>query len=117
MLIPSYTAQQTIYEFGFVFTPLLYSVTVLANGQATLNIPNSSSRFKAIMKISGNSEMWVALNRTAYPPTGNTFAITTSELINQNNLCREVKGGDVLHFSCSTNTDLSIALYALLNPN
>jgi len=117
MLTPSYTAQQPIDDFGFVFSPLLYNATLAPNVQVTLSIPNSSPRFKAIIKTVGGSEAWVSLNQPASLPVGNTIILTTSEMINNNNLCREVVAGDVLHFISANTTDVSVVLYSLSTPN
>jgi len=113
MKTPYYIAQQPIDDTGLNFSNLFYSSTLAATTDTTLTIPGSAPRFKALMKVKYTAEVWVALNQTAAVPAGDTFAATTSELIN-GTLIREVKAGDVLHFFTATaTTDISVTLYAI----
>ena len=113
-MITPYISQQPVDDFGSKFAKLLYSVSLAATTDTTLTIPGVAPTYKAIMKISYNGVVWVALNATAAVPAGSSFAATTSELINVEPLCREVKAGDVLHFYTPTiNTVVSVVLYAI----
>lgn len=109
-----YTSQQPIDDFGLRFSDLLYSVTLEANTDTTLTIPGNNSRYKAVIKVKNQAEVWVAFNQTAAVPAGNTFAATTSEMVSEVPLCREVRKNDVLHFITATaSTDVSVALYSI----
>jgi hypothetical protein len=113
-MITPYTSQQPVDDFGLRFANLLYNVSLAATTDTTLTIPGTAPYYKALIKISYNGVVWVALNATAAVPAGTSFASTTSELLNEQNLCREVKAGDVLHFYTATvNTVVSVALYAV----
>jgi hypothetical protein len=115
MIIPPYTSQQPVDDFGLQFTALKYSASLAATTDTSLTIPGKAPRYKAVIKVENNGLVWVALNTTAAVPAGSTFAATTSELINDaKSLCREVKSGDVLHFITATaGTDVSVVLYAV----
>jgi hypothetical protein len=113
-MITPYISQQPIDDFGLRFADLLYSVSLAETSDTTFTIPGTAPRYKAVMKISYNGVVWVALNADADVPAGDTVAATNSELINVLPLCREVDAGDVLHFYTATaGTVVSIALYAL----
>lgn len=110
--------------FGLPFSDMLYSCTLGATTDTTLTVPTSSAigvplntlnRYIAIIQVKPNTEVWVAKNATAAVPAGNTFAATTSELINGTEYyAREVQQGDVLHFyTASATTDVGVAFYAL----
>lgn len=112
-----YTAQQPISDFSLRFSNLTYSCTLGATTDTTLTVPGTAPRFKALMKVKSGAEVWVALNQTAAVPAGNTFAATTSEMINLT-VCREVKAGDVLHFYTATaSTDISVTFFAVGSNN
>ena len=114
MITPPYTSQQPVDDFGLWCSNLLYSVSLAASTDTTLSIPGIAPRYKALIKTSYNGVVWFSLNQTAAVPAGDTFALTTSELIDSQPLCREVKKGDVLHFITSTaNTEISVVLYAV----
>lgn len=114
MITPPYTSQQPVDDFGLSVTDLKYSAALAATTDTTLTIPGKAPRYKAVIKVDANL-VWVALNATAAVPAGTSFALTTSELISDNNtLCREVKAGDVLHFYTATAaTNVSVVLYAV----
>ena len=114
MITPPYTSQQPVDDFGLSVTDLKYSAALAATTDTTLTIPGKAPRYKAVIKVDANL-VWVALNATAAVPAGTSFALTTSELISDNNtLCREVKAGDVLHFYTATaTTNVSVVLYAV----
>ncbi len=111
-----YLSQQPIDDFGALFATLKYSVTLGANSDTTLTIPGNAPRYKAVIKLglSNTAKVWMALNKIAAVPVGNTFAATNSELIDTIRTCREVKSGDVVHFITTTaSTDVSVVLYAI----
>lgn len=112
-----YVAQNPVDDFGLRFSNLKYSATLAASTDTTLTVPGTAPRYKAVIKVENNADVWVALNATAAIPAGGTFAATTSELVNGNYyICREVLAGDVLHFfTAAANTDVSVVFYALQN--
>ena len=114
MITPPYTSQQPVDDFGLQVTDLKYSAALPATTDTTLTIPKKAPRYKAVIKVDSNL-VWVALNATAAVPAGTSFAATTSELVSDNQtLCREVKGGDVLHFyTVTATTNVSVVLYAI----
>jgi hypothetical protein len=117
-MITPYLSQQPIDDFGLRFSDLLYSVSLDATTDTTLIVPGNAPRYKAVLKISYNGVVWVAVNATAAVPAGSTFASTTSELINGQHLCREVKNGDVLHFyTPNADTVVSVAFYSMFTNN
>lgn len=115
MSIPTpYISQQPVDDFSLRFSNLLYSATLTVSTDTTLVVPSSASRFKVLIKIMEGARVWVALNNIATVPSGNTFSQTNSELINATPFCREVKGGDVLHFITTDPTqDVGVAFYGL----
>ena len=113
-MIAPYVSARTINDFSLTCSKLLYSVTLAVSTDTTLTVPHSAPRFKVIMKIPYNAVVWFALNATAAIPAGATLVSTTSEMINIENLCREVKAGDVLHFFTSlSNVPLSVVFYSI----
>lgn len=114
-MITPYTSQQTVNDFGLLFSNLKFNASLAATTDTTFTIPGQAQRYKALIKVENNGLVWVALNATAAVPVGATFAATTSELVSDNaTLCREVKAGDVLHFFTATAaTDVSVVLYAV----
>lgn len=116
-MVKPYVAQQTVDDFGQVFSDIKYSASLAATTNTQLTVPSSAPRFKAVMKVENNGLVWVALNATAGIPAGGSFAATASELINDaKSLCRDVKAGDVLNFYTATaGTDVSVVFYAMGN--
>ncbi|CAB4127706.1 hypothetical protein UFOVP93_44 [uncultured Caudovirales phage] len=113
-MITPYISQQPVDDFGLIFPSLKYSVSLAETTDTTLTIPGAAPKYKALMKTSYNGVVWVALNATAAVPAGDTLAAVSSELLDSNPLCREVKAGDVLHFYTETaNTIVSVVLYAI----
>jgi hypothetical protein len=110
--------------FGLQFCDQKYSVTIAASTEKTLTVPSNGSigaalnnvnKFLAVIQVTANVSVWVALNATAAVPAGSSFASTTSDLIvGSEYYAREVKAGDVLHFITATaSTDISVQFYAL----
>lgn len=114
-MITSYTSQQPIDDFGLRFADIKESATLAATTDTSFTIPGVAPNYKAVIKVSVGSSVWVAINAVAAVPAGAAFAATTSELVNDAfPLCRQVKGGDVLHFFApAANASVSIVLYAL----
>lgn len=116
-MIAPYIAQQNVDDFGLRFSSLIYSVTIAVPGEAILVVPSDCPRYKAIIKANQTAEVWLALNQTAAPPVGATFALSGSELLPIGYVvCREVKSADEIHVYANTvaqPAQISISLYAL----
>jgi|SRR5882672_3461612 len=112
-MITPYTAQQTINDFGLIFSNLEYSASIAASTDTTFVVPDKAQRYKAVITVKNNT--WIAKNAAAAIPAGATFALTNSKLITAGTtICREVKSGDILHFfSPTAATDIGIELYAM----
>ena len=115
----AYIAQQTVTDYGHVFSDTKLTATLAITTDTSLTVPGTAPRFKAVMKCEPAGQVWVALNEAAAVPAGAAFAASGSELLTENQmLCREVKAGDVIHFfSVTATTDVSVVLYALTTPN
>lgn len=87
----------------------IYSVTLSATTDTTITVPSTSdlggtntsakkNYLVARIRHTPNNDVYFAVGATAAAPAGNTFAATTSDLLD-NNVCEYlVKSGDVLHF-------------------
>lgn len=110
-----YIAQQTVNDFGQVFSNQYWTASLAATTDTTLTVPGDAPRYKAVIKVKPASVVYIALNATAAVPAGTTFAASTSELLcASQTTCREVKAADVLHFYTATgSTDVSVVFYAI----
>lgn len=117
--ITPYTAQQPVDDFSLQFAGLKYSAALAGSADTTLTVPGVAPRYKALIKVGGAGIVWVALNATAAVPAGAGFAATTSEMVSaEQEICREVKADDVLHFITATaTTNVSVVFYAVGTPN
>lgn len=107
--------------FGLTFTDTAYSATLAINTDTSLTVPNAIGIGKqgyatvaqtlAVFSFDPGQSVWVAVNTAAANPGGAAFAATSSEL---NPAARLVKGGDVLHFYCTTaNVNVSVSFYSV----
>jgi len=123
-----YSLVQTTTDFGQLFCDQTFTATLAASTDTTLTVPGggansgapttpSVNRAIAVIRVENSSQVWVAVNATAAVPAGATFAASTSELINSNQIfAKYVSVGDVLHFiTPGTDIDVSVAIYALPN--
>jgi hypothetical protein len=110
--------------YGLQFSDLKYSVTLTASTNTTQAVPlsgaigaplNTINKYLAVINVTSGDVVWCANNATAAIPAGDTFAATTSDMINGGEYyAREVKAGDVLHFiTAATGASVSILFYAL----
>lgn len=112
-----YTSIQQDDDFGLTFSNLKYDNTLTANNEATLTVPGTAPRYKAVFSYASGADIWVAVNATATVAGAYnaSFQPTDSEL---NPSCREVKAGDVIHaITADTSSIMGIALYALKSIN
>jgi hypothetical protein len=116
-MVSPYLAQQTVDDFGHRFSDIKFSVDLDPSTNTILTIPDDSKRYKMVIKaFPFDGFVWVALNATATPPSGNSFASTSSECLSLFVTCREVVAGDQINFF-STNVNpqaVSVVLYSLL---
>lgn len=119
MAVTPYLSQQPVDDFSLRFSNLLYSASLAASTDTSLTIPGDAPSYKAVIKVGTNGIVWVAINGVAAVPAGASFGASKSELITDaKSICREVKGGDVLHFITTVaSTPVSVALYSLLTNN
>lgn len=120
-------------DYAQKFSDQNYSVTLSATTDTTLTVPgggimgaatsynveartNGNNKVRAVIRCTSAKDVWMALNATAAVPAGNTFASTTSELVNgQYAVARDVIVGDVLHFyTGASNAVVSVSFYALM---
>jgi hypothetical protein len=102
----------------------IYSVALGASSDTTLDAPltsdlggaNTASVNYLVARIrhTPDKDIWFAVNGTAAVPGGSSFALTTSELLDDNVCEYKVKSGDVLHFYTSASSAVvSVAFYWL----
>lgn len=112
--------------FGLPFCDSIFSVTLTAATDCTVAVPLTSgiglpsqtnNKWIAVMQY-GNTvygdRVSVAKNQTAVlpaAPTGGAFNASGSEIEPPAKYCQS---GDVLHFICETESDVSVAFYALV---
>ena len=115
---------QGVNGFALPISDNIWSATLAANTDTTLNVPTDSSigmtsgtpknKFIAVigyaMNVLANDTTFVAVNATAAEPVGAAFAATTS-LINPTGVY--CKAGDVLHFISRGTPDITVAFYAI----
>ena len=119
-MITPYTSQQTVDDFSLRFSNLQYSATLAASTNATLLIPGSAPRYKALMKAT--SDTWVAVGSSVAvlptAPTGGALNSVNSELIlGEHYICREVRAGDTLNFIATATPEVNVVLFAMYTPN
>lgn len=115
VVLTPYLSQQPVDDFSLRFAGLQYSATLAVNTDTLLTIPDISRRYKAVLKCAPASMVWVAINQVATVPVGASFAVTSSELIPQNGLCREVVAGDIIHFISAAASQVSVVLYYVIS--
>jgi len=94
------------------FSTNRYSANLLSTGNSSVTIPSNFGRWIASFSYQPGSTIWVALNTSAAPPVGNSFAQNVSEL---NPASKSVKSGDVINFynNGSGASDVGVTLYAV----
>lgn len=113
-----YIAQNPVDAFGQRFSGLNFSATLAAATDTTLTVPDSSPRYKAVIKGGLDAVVWVALGATAAVPVGASLAAVSSEMVPVNGeLCREVRASDVLHFICTAGGEVGVTFFALGSNN
>ena len=106
-------------DFGQQFGVQNYNCAVAATTDTTLTVPNFTGLGKAndqnpkifaVFGYAGSVTMYVANNATALPTLAGSFTLDNSVI---NPSCREVKGGDVLHFYSVAGGNMTVAFYAI----
>lgn len=102
----------------------IYSATLATTTDTTLAVPlasdlggtNTSVKNYLVARIrhTPGKDIYFAVGATAAVPAGSSFALTTSELLDENVCEYKVKSGDVLHFYTAASTaSVSVAFYWL----
>lgn len=109
--------------FGAQFCDTIYSATLKASTEETVAVPLTAAvgaatattfnKFLAIIACTPGDDVFMALNGTAAVPVGNTFAKTTSELIPNGYIAKQVKATDVLHFISAGTPNITVSFYAI----
>lgn len=131
MTVPFRTIQETkgYNDFGQQYSDQIYNATLTQNTATPLTVPgggimgaitsgagsNNKNYVMAVIRVSGNDEVWVANNAIADVPAGSSFAKDTSEIVTSDNpKGMRVAVGDVLSFyTPGATTSVSVAFYAL----
>lgn len=109
--------------FGAQFSDTIFSVTLVAAADTTVAVPLTAAvgaptafkfnKFLAVIACTPSIDTYVALNATAAVPVGGAFAATTSELVPQGYIAKQVKSGDVLHFISAGTPHVTVSFYAI----
>jgi len=88
------------------------SASLASGDEDSVTVPSDAARYIAVLSYQPGGTIWVAINDTAAPPGGATFAATTSFLLPAQ---LSVNAGDTI--SCYNNSasdqDVGIAFYAV----
>lgn len=104
---------QGIPTKGLPFPAVCKSASITAGSTTPLTVPSTSTNWNLLLSYSNAANVWVAVNATASPPVGATFADATS-ILNPSEL--KVSAGDVISFNNngSGTATVSASLYALV---
>lgn len=112
-----YTSHSPVDDFGLPFSKIIYNATLAATTDTSFTVPGDSPRYKAVITCSTLTPVtvYMALNATAAAPAGASFAKANSEILPETlKVCREVRGGDVIHFFSSVSgVSISVVLYSI----
>ncbi len=108
-------------DFGSQFAGLgsTYSAHVATTTDTTLTVPSGSGigkandntpKFLAVFSYAPNAQVWVANNVATAPSLTSSF-VASAPVINPR--CKEVQGGDVLHFYATAAADVSVEFFAI----
>ena len=112
-----------VNDFAQYFCTEIFTATLTVSTDTSLTVPGlggmgnaaepSKNKFVAVIKVTPNASVWVALNATAAIPAGASFAASTSELVPASGVMGKiVSAGDVIHFFTGTaNISISVAFY------
>ncbi len=112
--------------YGLLFSDQVFSATLVANADTTLNVPTTSAlgapmafsfnKFIAVFSASQHTtnvnDVFIALNAAATVPAGAAFAATTAELL-INGMAKTVKAGDVIHCISAGTPNVTVSFYAI----
>lgn len=120
---------KSVNDFGQLPCDQVYNATLAITTNTPLTVPGGSvmgalssfgdsaskSKVMAVIRVTENGQVWFAVNKTAAVPAGASFALGTSEIVNDSILmAKQVNVGDVLNFFApAANTSVSVAFYAL----
>lgn len=113
------TALNCFNDFGVQFASTNYSALIPATTDTTLTVPDytgigklntQNPKIFAVFGYASGTTMFVAVNGTALPSRTGSFVAENAVI---NPVCREVVGGDVLHFYSVAGGDVTVAFYAI----
>lgn len=106
------TLSDTIYSVSLPITTDTTLVVPTASDLGGSNTSRNKNYLVARIRHTPGKDIWFANNGTAAVPAGTTFALTTSELLDENVCEYLVKSGDTLHFFCAASgAVISVAFY------
>ncbi len=108
-------------DFGSQFAGIrsTYSAKLGATTDTTLVVPlgsgvgkenDAKAKFLARFRYAPAAQVWVANNVDATPSLTGSF-VANASIINPE--CKEVKGGDTLHFYATAAADISVEFFAI----
>jgi len=115
MIDTPYTSIQQSDDFGLTFSNEIQSARLAASTDTALNISGSARRYKAVVRVEAEANVFVSLNKAASAPVGASFANTGVVIVNhQSEFCREVRNTDVLHFFTEVaDVDVTVEFYKI----
>ena len=98
--------------FAPFISDINYSATIASGASQSITVPSSNENWIVSLAYQYGSDVWVAVNNTAAPPSGATFSSTNSILTPAQ---LHVKAGDTISFynNSATGQDVGVSLYAI----
>jgi hypothetical protein len=120
--LPLAANYNSLQNSDVLFSDTIYSATLSASTDTTLAVPlssdlggsNTSTNNYLVARIrkTAAKDVWFANNAVAASPVGNSLALVSSELLNDNVTEYKVKSGDTLHFyTTASSVVISVAFY------
>ncbi len=112
MAIASVTTFRENYLETLPFSSTGAKIWLNAGTELTWTVPGDPSQsFRANFRYNQNAEIWVGINKAVIVPVANTVVDTYNEELLPE--CRNVIGGDVLHFISTSTPQIGVSLLAL----
>jgi hypothetical protein len=120
--LPLSANYNSLMNSDVLFSDTIYSATLAASTDTHFAVPltsdlggtNTASVNYLVARIrhTPNNDVWFSVNATAAVPVGASFALVSSELLD-NEVCEyKVKSGDVLHFiTAASAASVSVSFY------
>lgn len=112
-------------DFGSQFTQTAFSVALAATTNTALTVPSGSGvgkanditpKFLARFRYAAGTTTFVAVETASNGVTTAAPSLTAAFVANQsiiNPECKEVKGGDILHFYSVAGANVTVELFAI----